>query len=142
MLGAHKAAVEKGYYTMGRFGSRNKSLRPAAKVLSGQWSVEWPFQVWRPNFSVNLNTDAWILLSTSLRGAACKKALREDGQTLYRAMPDDDVCKLLRCTGQGGALCSKTSVLAVRGKMPSSSQDCIGGRVCQTSWGFDSHSPG
>ena len=39
--------------------------------FSGQWSAEWPFQVWRPYFSVNLNTNAWILLSTSLLERFC-----------------------------------------------------------------------
>ena len=60
---------------------------------------------------MNLNTDAWILLSTSLLDRFCraqratKKTLQEDGQILYRAMPDDDVCKLLRFVPARVELC-------------------------------------
>ena len=46
-LGARKAAVEKGYYTMGRFWSRNKSLRPAAIVFGAMVrgvAFSWAFK--------------------------------------------------------------------------------------------------
>ena len=108
-LGARKAAVERGFYTMGRFWSRNKSLRPAAMVFGAMVR------------GVAFSGLEALLLSESeykrldsivnkfarkvLRGAACKRTLQEDGQTLYRAMPDDDVCKLLRFVPARVELC-------------------------------------
>ena len=96
---ARQAAASQGYYAMGKFWATVTLRRPANVVfqamvrgaaLSGLEAL-----VLTDTECARLDSTILRFARKLLRGAACHKT-HTDGGVLYRAVPDSDVCRLLR----------------------------------------------